>query len=63
MAPVRQGRRILSEPKEVAPRKERKAFWAILLAAVVIGILALMIARHSAETQHEPVAVNQQNMQ
>jgi hypothetical protein len=49
--------------KQVAPRKERRAFHAILLAAVVIAILGFFIARHILATQHEPVAVNAQNTQ
>jgi hypothetical protein len=63
MAPSRQGRVFVPNSKEVAPRKERRAFHTILLAAVVIAILGFFIARHMLATQHEPAAVNTQNIQ
>jgi hypothetical protein len=63
MAPSRQGRDSLPNPKEVAPRKERHAFRLVLLAAIVIALAAIIVARHTLKTQHEPVAVNTQNTQ
>jgi hypothetical protein len=53
----------LPNSKEVAPRKERRAFHSVLLAAIVIAILGFFIARHILATQHEPVAVNAQGAQ
>lgn len=49
--------------KDVAPRKERKAFRSILLAAALIAVAAFAMTFYTTKTQHVPVAVKAQNGQ